>query len=49
MATDLTADGVILLGTGDVGPVHEPLDRYTEPVRPTLAAAHIRFGQCERL
>ncbi|MEE9533307.1 MAG: CapA family protein, partial [Acidimicrobiia bacterium] len=49
MTADSTADGVILLGCGDVGPLHEPLDQYTELVRPALATGHIRFGQCERL
>ena len=44
---------VSFLGTGDVGPVHGPKDgfpitRYTELVRPTLAAVDLRFGNCER-
>ncbi len=49
MVNDSTENGIILLGTGDVGPIHEPLEPYTELVRPTLATGHIRFGQCERL
>ncbi|MEI9806235.1 MAG: CapA family protein [Pseudolabrys sp.] len=44
---------VMFLGVGDVGPVHGPADgfpieRYTELVRPTLAKADLRFGNCER-
>jgi hypothetical protein len=49
MASELEREGVLLLGCGDVGPIHEPLDQYTELVRPILAKAHIRFGQCERI
>ena len=49
MATDSKPEGIVLLGTGDVGPIHEPMALYPELVRPTLAEAHIRFGQCERL
>jgi len=26
------ADAVVLLGCGDVGPIHEPMDRYSELV-----------------
>jgi hypothetical protein len=40
---------VVVLGCGDVGPVHEPMAPYTTLVRPTLATGDIRFGQCERL
>jgi hypothetical protein len=44
---------ISFLGVGDVGPVHGPQDgfpiaRYTELVRPTLAAVDLRFGNCER-
>jgi poly-gamma-glutamate synthesis protein (capsule biosynthesis protein) len=49
MATDPKIEGIVLLGTGDVGPIHEPMGQYPELVRPTFAEAHIRFGQCERL
>ena len=49
MATDPKTEGIVLMGTGDVGPIHEPMSQYPELVRPTLAEAHIRFGQCERL
>ena len=40
---------VTVLGVGDVGPIHEPIRRYSELVRPVLADADIRFGQCERV
>jgi poly-gamma-glutamate capsule biosynthesis protein CapA/YwtB (metallophosphatase superfamily) len=40
---------VIILGCGDVGPLEEPLEPYTELVRPVLAAADIRFAQVERV
>jgi poly-gamma-glutamate capsule biosynthesis protein CapA/YwtB (metallophosphatase superfamily) len=39
---------VVLLGVGDVGPIHEPIDQYAALAKDTLAAADIRFGQCER-
>ena len=40
---------VSFLGTGDCGPTHGPADgfpieRYSELVRPTLAAVDLRFG-----
>jgi poly-gamma-glutamate synthesis protein (capsule biosynthesis protein) len=38
-----------ILGVGDVGPLHEPMARYSERVRPVLATADIRFAQCERV
>jgi poly-gamma-glutamate capsule biosynthesis protein CapA/YwtB (metallophosphatase superfamily) len=40
---------VVVLGCGDVGPLEEPLEPYTELVRPVLAAADIRFAQVERV
>ena len=44
---------ISFLGTGDCGPTHGPKDgfpieRYSELVRPTLAAVDLRFGNCER-
>jgi poly-gamma-glutamate capsule biosynthesis protein CapA/YwtB (metallophosphatase superfamily) len=42
--TDIT-----ILGCGDVGPIHEPMEQYSELVRPHLAAADIRFAQVERV
>lgn len=40
---------IVLLGCGDVGPIHEPISRYSELARDTLAQADIRFAQCERV
>jgi len=42
-------NGIVLMGVGDVGPIHEPLDAYSEFVRPVLAEADLRFAQCERV
>jgi Bacterial capsule synthesis protein PGA_cap len=44
---------ISFIGTGDCGPVHGPQDgfpveRYTELVRPVLAAVDLRFANCER-
>jgi hypothetical protein len=39
---------VVLLGCGDVGPIHEPMERHSELVHHTLAGADIRFAQIER-
>ncbi len=44
-----THNSITLLGVGDVGPLHEPMDAYSTLARPVLAAADIRFGQCERV
>jgi poly-gamma-glutamate synthesis protein (capsule biosynthesis protein) len=38
-----------IFGVGDVGPLHEPISRYSALVRPVLARGDIRFAQCERL
>ena len=43
-----SASEVVLLGAGDIGPVHAPIDQYSTLVQPTLATADIRFGNCER-
>jgi poly-gamma-glutamate synthesis protein (capsule biosynthesis protein) len=43
------SDEVVLLGCGDVGPIHEPMSQYSELVRDTLAGADIRFAQVERV
>jgi poly-gamma-glutamate capsule biosynthesis protein CapA/YwtB (metallophosphatase superfamily) len=40
---------VTLIGCGDVGPLHEPVDRYSTLARPTLASADVRFAQVERV
>ena len=44
-----TNNSIVLLGVGDVGPIHEPMDAYSMLARPVLAEADIRFGQCERV
>ncbi len=43
------AQEVVLLGCGDVGPIHEPVENYASLARDTLAAADIRFAQVERV
>jgi poly-gamma-glutamate capsule biosynthesis protein CapA/YwtB (metallophosphatase superfamily) len=43
------SEAVVLLGCGDVGPIHEPMAQYSELVRYTLAGADIRFAQVERV
>ena len=40
---------ITVLAVGDVGPLHEPIARYSELVRPLLAQSDIRFAQCERV
>lgn len=42
-------DEVVLMGVGDVGPIHEPLERYSTLARETLSSADVRFAQVERL
>ncbi len=43
------SDAVVLLGCGDIGPIHEPVGRYSELVRDMLGGADIRFAQVERV
>ena len=43
------ANSVVLMAVGDVGPVIEPVDPLCALAQPVLAAADIRFGQCERV
>jgi poly-gamma-glutamate synthesis protein (capsule biosynthesis protein) len=40
---------MVILGVGDVGPIHEPMDKYVTLVRSTLEAADLRIGMCERI
>ena len=40
---------VVILACGDVGPLEEPLEPYSELVRPVLAEGDIRFAQVERV
>jgi len=42
-------NNVVLMGVGDVGPIHEPMDAYSTLARPVLKTADIRFAQCERV
>ena len=42
-------NSVVILGVGDVGPLHEPMSRYSEHVLPVLARGDIRFAQVERV
>ena len=44
----MTDKTIVLLGVGDVGPIHEPIDKYAKLAAATLSAGDIRFGQCER-
>ena len=41
------AQSVTLLGCGDVGPIHGPIDHYGSLVRDALLAADIRFAQVD--
>jgi poly-gamma-glutamate synthesis protein (capsule biosynthesis protein) len=43
------ANTVTLLACGDVGPIHEPVNIYSELAKPVLAGADIRFAQVERV
>src|SRR4051812_41749950 len=47
--TNNPSDGVVIMGVGDVGPIHEPMSQYTTLARPVLDQADIRVGQCERV
>ena len=42
-------DALVLLGCGDVGPIHEPVADFCALARPTLAEADLRFAQVERV
>lgn len=43
------AEALTLLGCGDVGPIHEPVDAFAELAQPTLTQADLRFAQVERV
>jgi len=45
----MTNRSVVLLGCGDVGPLHEPVSAYSTLAQPALAGADIRFAQVERV
>jgi poly-gamma-glutamate synthesis protein (capsule biosynthesis protein) len=40
---------VVVMGCGDVGPYHEPVDVYPVLAKPTLAAADLRFAHAEKV
>lgn len=42
-------NSIVLMGCGDVGPIHEPMDAYSVLAKPTLATADLRFAQVERV
>ena len=44
----MESGNIVLLGCGDVSPVHDPIEPYSALARPTLASGDIRFAQCER-
>lgn len=44
----MSADPVTILAMGDVGPVHEPVERYSAGLKAQLAAVDIRFCASER-
>ncbi|MBI4189034.1 MAG: CapA family protein [Betaproteobacteria bacterium] len=53
MVTRTDSPTISFLAAGDCGPVHGPKDgfpveRYSELIRPTLAAVDLRFANCER-
>ena len=43
----MAKNDIVLFGMGDVGPIHEPMSRYSELVRDTLETGDIRFAQAE--
>ena len=45
----MSKNSLVLFGCGDVGPIHEPINGYSELARSTLAAADLRFAQVERV
>jgi len=40
---------LVMLGCGDVGPIHVPMSKYSTLARQTLEAADVRFAQVERV
>ena len=45
----MTNGSIVLLGCGDVGPCHEPVESFCTLARPVFATADLRFAQCERM
>ena len=46
---EVAEGSVVLMGCGDVGPIHEPMSAYSSLAQPVLAAADLRFAQVERV
>ena len=42
-------NSLVILGCGDVGPIHGPVSGYNALAKPTLEKADIRFAQVERV
>src|SRR5687768_13976176 len=40
---------LVILGCGDVGPIHGPMSKYAALAKPTLEAADLRIAQVERV
>ena len=40
---------LVVMGCGDVGPYHEPIDGYATLARSTLATADVRFAHAEKV
>jgi hypothetical protein len=47
--TDHVENRVVVMGCGDVGPFHEPLDGYPTLAKPVLATADLRFAHAEKV
>jgi len=47
--TQQSANTMTLLGVGDIGPIHEPMDAYGVLAKDTLATGDFRIAQCERV
>jgi poly-gamma-glutamate capsule biosynthesis protein CapA/YwtB (metallophosphatase superfamily) len=45
----MSNDNLVLMGVGDVGPVHAPIENYGVLARDTLRTADVRFAQVERV
>jgi poly-gamma-glutamate capsule biosynthesis protein CapA/YwtB (metallophosphatase superfamily) len=45
----MAENSVVLMGVGDVGPIHEPVSVYSTLASQTLQSADIRFAQVERV
>src|SRR5687767_15973909 len=43
------SESIVLLGCGDVGPIHEPVADFCTLAKATLGEADLRFAQVERV